>query len=403
MAAAALTANKENRAPGSGVGQGKAALKAARKTTTTKGAKSRPNDDDDDDELMMGSDDERDQHSPADETTVVAETQFGEPAAAGSKKGSKGTAAPAAAKRRPAAASKKAAATTDEFDVAEQEQTNAKGSSAREKKLEAQLALVPAEKTVATYKAAADAITAEHAMLQETAFASPRSKAARLESARVQELEKENSALAARVEELERLRAEEQTAAETRERDLVERHRVELSRKVKAATASAEVELVELREEVKTARAELSAEVAQSKLLQQKLKSAPTAPTMAASSASAAGNDQARQLELDGITAKLNLNEDLTGLSVHSYRQEAEGSTYSCVLVDYAGETGGLNFKLTFHDKGSVSYNPDLDSARDPQLCELLPVHFQSYMRFEADKCAEWFKLLFAAVNRVKI
>lgn len=123
---------------------GKAALKAARKTTTTKGAKSRPNDDDDDDddELMMGSDDERDQHSPADETTVVAETQFGEPAAAGSKKGSKGTAAPAAAKRRPAAASKKAAATTDEFDVAEQEQTNAKGSSAREKKLEAQLALV---------------------------------------------------------------------------------------------------------------------------------------------------------------------------------------------------------------------------------------------------------------------
>lgn len=86
-------------------------------------------------------------------------------------------------------------------------------------------------------------------MLQETAFASPRSKAARLESARVQELEKENSALAARVEELERLRAEEQTAAETRERDLVERHRVELSRKVKAATASAEVELVELREE----------------------------------------------------------------------------------------------------------------------------------------------------------
>lgn len=81
---------------------------------------------------------------------------------------------------------------------------------------------------------------------------------------------------------------------------------------------------------------------------------------MAASSASAAGNDQARQLELDGITAKLNLNEDLTGLSVHSYRQEAEGSTYSCVLVDYAGETGGEWFSSGWYS-GRTATDFDLD------------------------------------------
>lgn len=108
-----------------------------------------------------------------------------------------------------------------------------------------------AEKTIAAYKAAADAITSEHAALQETAFASPRSKAARIESMRVREVEQHNAELLARVEELERVRAEEQAASETAERELVQRHAQEMARKIKEATSTAERELVELRQESK--------------------------------------------------------------------------------------------------------------------------------------------------------
>lgn len=106
-----------------------------------------------------------------------------------------------------------------------------------------------AEKTISTYKAAADAITAEHATLQETAFASPRSKAARLESMRVRDLEAQNAELLARVEELESAQAEERAASDAARREMEKRHEAELNRRVKDATAIADRDLAELRQE----------------------------------------------------------------------------------------------------------------------------------------------------------
>lgn len=106
-----------------------------------------------------------------------------------------------------------------------------------------------AEKTISTYKAAADAITAEHAALQETAFASPRSKAARLESMRVRDLEAQNAELLARVEELESAQAEERAASDAARREMEKRHEAELNRRIKDATAIADRDLAELRQE----------------------------------------------------------------------------------------------------------------------------------------------------------
>lgn len=106
-----------------------------------------------------------------------------------------------------------------------------------------------AEKTISTYKAAADAITAEHATLQDTAFASPRSKAARLESMRVRDLEAQNAELLARVEELESAQAEERAASDAARREMEKRHEAELNRRVKDATAIADRDLAELRQE----------------------------------------------------------------------------------------------------------------------------------------------------------
>ncbi|BGP54497.1 hypothetical protein JCM8202_001577 [Rhodotorula sphaerocarpa] len=458
----ASAANKENRAPSAattakstskparkatGKGRSKAAQEPSRPAANEMG---RDQDDDDDDELGMRSDDaeERDGadgEAEGDETTVVAETQFGagsEPTATG-KKGK--AAAAAAGKRRPAAGATqgKKQALVEEFgDDLAAAGLAAPKSSAREKKLEAQLALAQralsdykdkfakltelrttkaeaaelrlreiadqrqaaAEKTIAAYKAAADAITSEHAALQETAFASPRSKAARIESMRVREVEQHNAELLARVEELERVRAEEQAASETAERELVQRHAQEMARKIKEATSTAERELVELRQEIKMTRAELSAEVEQSKNLQQKLKSTPaSSATVPAATAATHGVTDSLKLEIEQLTAKLNLNEDLTGFAVHSVRQEEMGAAYTCMLSDCAGVTGSLNFKLVFHPDATVSYTPDVDPTRDALLVELLPTSLQAYMRFAADHSSEFFKRLFTSINKVKL
>lgn len=130
-----------------GKGRSNAAQERSRPAANEMG---RDQDDDDDDELGMRSDDaeERDGadgEAEGDETTVVAETQFGagsEPTATG-KKGK--AAAAAAGKRRPAAGATqgKKQALVEEFgDDLAAAGLAAPKSSAREKKLEAQLALV---------------------------------------------------------------------------------------------------------------------------------------------------------------------------------------------------------------------------------------------------------------------
>lgn len=156
-------------------------------------------------------------------------------------------------------------------------------------------------------------------------------------------------------------------------------------------------------------RAELSAEVAQSKALQQKLKSVPASSATAPGSSAGHGTVDALKLELEQLTTKLNLNEDLTGFAVHSVRQEEQGAAYTCMLNDCAGVSGskvlssrlatkdhpqwrvslmprniadaGLNFKLVFHPDGTVSYTPDVEPSRDATLVALLPEVLQGYMR----------------------
>jgi len=101
--------------------------------------------------------------------------------------------------------------------------------------------------TITAYKTENDNLRAELASLQQTAFASPRSKAARAESLRVQELEQENATLAARVDELERVRADEQARAEKDAADREKKWEKKLARQVKEAFEAMEKELVELR------------------------------------------------------------------------------------------------------------------------------------------------------------
>ncbi|KWU44082.1 hypothetical protein RHOSPDRAFT_34307 [Rhodotorula sp. JG-1b] len=463
---AASTANKENRAPTAGKGAtAKQTRKPATKATKGRAPPAAPralsgdedgDDDDDDDELMMsdrgeGGDDHDDAAAAADETTEVAETQFD--SGKGNAKKGKGK-APVTSNRRTAAAVAAAAAAAQagaqkqtgsaEDAIADELSGSTLGPgkiSAREKKLEAQLVLTQkaladykdkfaklselrttkaeaaemrlreiaderqkaAEKTISTYKAAADAITAEHATLQETAFASPRSKAARLESMRVRDLEAQNAELLARVEELESAQAEERAASDAARREAEKRYEAELNRRIKDATAIADRDLAELRQEVKMTRAELSAEVAQSKALQQKLKSAPGSSATAPGSSAGHGTVDALKLELEQMTTKLNLNEDLTGFAVHSVRQEEQGAAYTCMLNDCAGVSGSLNFKLVFHPDGTVSYTPDVEPSRDATLVALLPEVLQGYMRFPADHSSEFFKRLFTSVNKVKL
>ncbi|GAA5821956.1 hypothetical protein JCM3770_002934 [Rhodotorula araucariae] len=440
---------------------------AAKRTAAARGKKAAQVEEDDGDELMLEDDgDEAD--AAAEETVLVPETQFdapdeleeaGEGEGAPAPKGRSGRKAAAprkvpAKKAAPAAKKVKAAAlpADDVDDVLASEMDDlavpdVENLASKVKKLEKQLEVTKnalaqsqsvcaklkelrstraeeaelrlreiaderqqaAMNTIHSYKTENDTLRAELLSMQETAFASPRSKAARLESIRVQELEGENTALAARVEELVRTVEEERDQAQ---RDATEREKKwerELARRVKEATEKSEKELVELRAEVTTARAELSAEVSHSKELQQKLKATPLSSSLASTSAVPAASSGPNaalaklQEENERLTSHLNLNEDLTGFAVHSVKQDEAGATYTCVLSDSAGTTGSLNFKLSFHPDGTVGYQPDVDADRDAALAAVLPAELQQYMRFQAELSAEFFKRLFGAVNKVKV
>ncbi|GJN87584.1 hypothetical protein Rhopal_000539-T1 [Rhodotorula paludigena] len=436
-----------------------AATAAAKKAPAARGKKAipQPEEDDDADELML--DDQEDDEE--DETVLVAETQAdggdelgdeGESAPAKGRGGRKAAGAGAAAARKagakkaaPAATAAKKGKPTEALLADEMDEDGETRPTPKETRLEAQLEATQkklaaleasfaklsnlrstraeeaetrlreiaderqqaALNTISTYKTESDALRHELASLQETAFASPRSKAARLESLRVQELEQENAALVARAEELERAAAEER---ETREREAEERERrweKELTRRVREVTEKSEKELVELRAELSTARAELSAEVSHSISLQQQLKANPSSSSVSSTSTAPAASGSSAavaklQEENERLTSHLNLNEDLTGFAVHSVKQDETGATYVCVLNDCAGTTGSLNFKLVFHPDGTVSYTPDVNAERDAVLASVLSPELQRYMRFGAEMSAEFFKRLFNAVNKIK-
>ncbi|BGP30928.1 hypothetical protein JCM10296v2_002690 [Rhodotorula toruloides] len=405
----------------------------------------------DDDELMMAGAEEG-------ETVIVGETQFGqtgeeeeedeEMEVVPAKKSARGVKKPPAARAKGRATAKKGmtgttdASLTDDFDAALAVPLAGVGGSgakpsAREKKLESQLAatkkalaesqalfkklselretraeeaeqrlreisderIKSAGETIQSYKSESDALRTELSTLQSTAFSSPRSKAALVESKRVRELEGERDE--ARVL-LERGRSERRAEVESLER--------KESEKVREEREGLEREVRELREEVSTLRTELNAEVAHSKSLQQQLKSGPsasssvTAPPAAPSTSAPASTDTLKlQDEIERLTQKLNLNEDLTGFAVHSVKQEEMGATYVCLLSDCAGTTGALNFKLTFHPDGTTSYKPNLEPERDAALIHLLSPELQGYMRFGAEMSSEFFKRLFAGINKVRI
>ncbi|BGP38806.1 hypothetical protein JCM10449v2_002743 [Rhodotorula kratochvilovae] len=439
---------------------------AAKRTTATRGKKAAQPEEDDGDDLTLEDDQDDEEDAAGEETVLVPETQFntpdeleeeGEGAPAPKGRGGRKAAAPKKApakKAAPAAKKGKAAAAVadDVDDVLAGEMNDLavpdeKDNALKVKRLERQLevmskALLESQtaykklkelrttraeeaelrlreladerqgssmNTIQSYKTENDTLRAELASLQQTAFASPRSKAARLESIRVQELEGETTALAARVEELERAMEDERAQAEKEAAEREKKWEREVIRRVKEATEKTEKELVELRAEVSTARAELSAEVSHSKELHQKLKATPSSSSLASTSAAPAASSGPNaalaklQDENERLTSHLNLNEDLTGFAVHSVKQDEAGATYTCVLSDCAGTTGSLNFKLSFHPDGTVGYQPDVDAERDAALAALLPAELQRYMRFQAELSAEFFKRLFGAVNKVKV
>ncbi|CEQ41443.1 SPOSA6832_03163 [Sporobolomyces salmonicolor] len=401
------------------------------------GARDDGEDDDGDDEL-----------GAAEGTTLIPETQFerADEAASGKRGGKKAPVkkTSAAMGGRKTAAKEDVAPEQEQEDDFDAEEDVGKGKpSPREKKLQAQLdatkkALADvqlsfktlselrhtraeeaesrlreiaderqqaAANTVQTYKTESDVLRSEISSLQEAAFASPRTKAARANNARIAELEEENTALAARIEELEKEREarEEEFAREADERE--RRWERKLREEVKAGQEKMRKETAQMKADLDTTRTELTAEVAHSKSLQAKLKTAGPPSSSTSLPSSTTISSSAQQVEkltddVNRLTQKLQLNEDLTGFAVHSVKDDPMGLAFTCVLNDCWGQSGGLNFKLVFHIDGTVSYTPDVDSSRDGLLTKLLPSVMQNYMRFEAGLCSEWFCRLFNAVNK---
>lgn len=85
----------------------------------------------------------------------------------------------------------------------------------------------------------------------------------------------------------------------------------------------------------------MEAEIQHSKSLQSKLKLSAGNPQPLARHGS--GDDGAfKKLQEDheDLKARLHLNEDCTGLMVNSFKRDASGDTYSCVMSDLLQKTG---------------------------------------------------------------
>ncbi|GAA5976423.1 hypothetical protein JCM5350_001686 [Sporobolomyces pararoseus] len=262
-----------------------------------------------------------------------------------------------------------------------------------------------ATNTIATYKKEADNLRAENSSLQTTAYASPRSKAAQAVDRKVQELERTQSETLARVEELEK---------EAKEREKFWQKKLENELREREKSWNAEKQ--QLSTDLETVQNDYATEVAHSKSLQAKLKSIgptssssslPAATSTVTSTSSTSSSASAAKLaqvteERDLAIRKLQLNEDLTGFMVNSVRGIDEPS-YVCSMTDCWGtEEKSLNFKIIFYRDETVGYTPDIDPTRDVLLTQLLPPEFQSYVRFKAEHCGEWFKKLYTAVNKRK-
>ncbi|GAA5869213.1 hypothetical protein JCM16303_000393 [Sporobolomyces ruberrimus] len=255
--------------------------------------------------------------------------------------------------------------------------------------------------TIAAYKKEADTLRTENSSLQTTAYASPRSKAAQAVDRRVQELERQEIDMVSRVEQLEK---------EAREREDFWKEKLEKELGTREKEWTEEKEL--LSNDLETARNDYATEVAHSKSLQAKLKSigptssatslpAAAASTVSSSTSSATATKLAQVTEeRDLAIRKLHFNEDLTGFMVNSVRGTDEPS-YVCSLTDCWGtEEKSLNFKIVFYQDQTVGYTPDIQPERDALLSEILPPELQSYVRFDVEKCGEWFKRLYTAVNK---
>jgi hypothetical protein len=86
----------------------------------------------------------------------------------------------------------------------------------------------------------------------------------------------------------------------------------------------------------------VEAEVEHSKSLQAKAKPAPVAAGPAASSSSTNVQIDKLREEKQDLTDRMNLSEDLSGLTVTSIKTDENGfPIYNCILQDCLGKVGG--------------------------------------------------------------
>ncbi|GAA6058761.1 hypothetical protein JCM10212_001877 [Sporobolomyces blumeae] len=418
--------------------------KAKASAASRQKAAAAPRDDDEDSYETVNPDDELghdegeadgdDDDEAEQDETVISETQYDPPTGKGKAKAGSTTAKKGATGSAPKALTKRKAKDELARDGNDDDSDQA-GPSAKERKLQAQLdatkmtlaevqaafkklselrhtraeeaetrlraisdeRLTAATNTVATYKAELDTLRSEVSTLQSTAYASPRTKAAQATNARIVELEANEADYLTRLQEAER-------AAVEKEREWNERLENEIRTREKAWKA----ERKQLTLDLDTARNDYAAEVTHSKSLQAKLKALPASSSAAAaaaasnSTASSSAATIAKLTEENDLTLrKLQLNEDLTGFTVHSIKEDSVGPTYVCTLFDCVGvEEKSLNFKLTFYTDGTVGYDPDIDPARDSLLISALAPQLRKFMRFEAENCGEWFQSMYKSINK---
>ncbi|GAA5938369.1 uncharacterized protein JCM15063_000717 [Sporobolomyces koalae] len=424
-----------------------AATSSRKQTTTTthpatdKRAKSkRPQSDDDQDQVDEEpevDDEEEPEDVALDEDSVVAETQFEhaerKPSSSKAKK-------PTTATRKPVPTAGTKRKAKDELSrPSHLDADDAPQPTARERKLEAQfqakrkaldevsaayaklrdLRETRAEQaeatlkelareqqvafatTIAAYKKESDNLKFENAELQDAAYASPRTKAARATNQRVQELETQHADALARIEELER-QVEETEEAWRNKLD------AELAERERAWNAERE----ELVDNLETAQNDYKFEAEQSKKLQAQVRSLGSTSSSSSlghttgskpattSSATTAKLEQV-EAERDLLNLKIQFSEDITGLTVHSMRVVEDDPLYVCSLVDcYGTEQKSLQFKLSFSSDKYCYYEPDLEPERDSLLCQTLPAEFQQSSRLPDVDCAAWFSRLASAMNQ---
>ncbi|KAI9167261.1 Monopolin complex subunit pcs1 [Paramyrothecium foliicola] len=170
-----------------------------------------------------------------------------------------------------------------------------------------------------------------------------------------------------------------------------------------------EVRVAELEEQVADLTTALTNARSEIKTLSMRLAASRTAEAHAkapgsAIKTSANGSRMAPSEAVQTALAKEDMYGDLTGLIIRAVKREEQEDVFDCIQT---GRNGTLHFKLVLerpdasgdYDAANVTYQPQLDPARDEEMMDMLPDYLIDEIAFKRPHASKFYTRVINALN----